>query len=128
MKRRIFAGVIASLAVVSVAWATQAHADGEAAHANATAMGQSLRAQLADASFSYEFALEQDGRLELTGHSDGITAQGAVAMAQSTAFGGGDSFCHLTFGDIEAALIVTEPATDLPQPCGVLGLAFDAAA
>src|SRR5689334_24974974 len=102
MKRRIFAGVIASLAVVSVAWATQAQAEGETApaHVNATAMGQSLHAQLADAAFSYEFALEQGGRLELTGHSEGITAAGAIAMAQSTAFGGSDSVWHLMLGDV----------------------------
>lgn len=129
MKRRIFAGVIASLIVLSVALATKAQAEGEgsAQHVNATAMGQSLHAQLADQANAYEFALVQNGRLELTGHSAGVTASGAVAMAQSTAFGGDERFCHLELGDIEATLIVEEPAQDLPQPCALLGAAYEAA-
>ena len=116
--------------MLSVAWATKAQAEGEAtaAHVNATAMGQSLHAQLAGQAHAYEFALVQDGRLELTGHSDNVSASGAVAMAQSTAFGGDERFCHLTLGDVEATLIVEEPAGDLPQPCALLGAAFEAAA
>lgn len=130
MNKRIFVGVIASLIVLSVAWATTAQAEGEAtaAHVNATAMGQSLHAQLAGQAHAYEFALVQNDQLELTGHSDGISPSGAIAMAQSTAFGGDERFCHITIGDIEASLIVEEPADALPQPCALLGAAFEAAA
>ena len=125
-KRRVLVGVIASLVVVSVAWSTKAQAEGgSSVRVDATAMGQSLRAQLEGHVHAYEFALVQHGRLELTGHSDNVTASGAVAMAQSTAFGGDERFCHLSLGDIEAALIVEEPAGNLPQPCALIGAAAD---
>jgi len=42
---------------------------------------------------------------------------------------GDASSCHVKFGEsIDAALIVTEPVQDsLPQPCAVLGAAYDEA-
>lgn len=126
--RRVLIGVVASLIVLSVAWATQAQADSpsEAAKVDVTAMGQSLYDQLRGHSESFQFAIEQNDRLELTGESGSFPPALALGLVRSDAFGGSATSCHLTLGAVEAALIVEAPRTDLPQPCAVLGVAYEA--
>lgn len=123
---RIF--VITVLVVASVAIATTALASaagGSSRTANAVVMGQSLRAQLADARV-YQFAISVDGRLEATGEKSDPSPLAAVAALRNGALGGDAVSCHARFGAVEAVLLVNAGASDT-QPCGVLGLAYEAA-
>jgi hypothetical protein len=124
---RIF--VITALVVASIAIATTAVASAAAGRStsavNAVVMGQSLRAQLAGARV-YQFAISVDGELEVTGEKSDPSPLAAVAALRNGAPSGDAVSCHARFGSVEAVLLVNAGASDT-QPCGVLGLAYEAA-
>jgi hypothetical protein len=121
----ITAVVVASIAVATTAVASAA--SGRSATAfNPVVMGESLRHQLA-AAHTYQFAISVDGRLEVTGERGDPNPLAAVAALRNGAPGGDAVSCHAQPGlNVEAVLLVNAGATDT-QPCGLLGLAYEAA-
>ncbi len=125
---RIVTAVLPAAFALSVILAATALAEGnKPAHpVNVTAMGQSLHAQLRGQAF--EFAIETDGRLDLTGEGRGVaTPAGAVELVRSDRFGGTDATCHIRLGDTEVALVIVNGDDHPALPCGVVGEAYDAA-
>jgi hypothetical protein len=122
-KRWILAA--ASVALLSIAAAASAASGPSPTRVNPVVMGESLRHQLADARV-YQFAISVDGRLAATGEHGDVSPLAAVAALRNGAQGGDAVSCHARFGAIEAVLLVNAGATDT-QPCGVLGVAYDAA-
>ena len=110
----------------SVVASAAAHAAGGPApsRVDPVAMAQSLRYQLDDARV-YQFAISVDGRLEATGEHGDTSPLAAVAALRNGAHGGDAVSCHAKFGSVEAVLLVNAGASET-QPCGVLGLAYDA--
>jgi hypothetical protein len=124
--RRIAATVLPGLAAVLVICAATAGADTPPPRVNPVVMGESVRHQLAGARV-YQFAISVDGQLAVTGERGDASPADAVAALRNGAQGGDAVSCHARFGEIEAVLLVNAGATDT-QPCGVLGVAYDAAA
>jgi hypothetical protein len=122
-KRWILAA--ASVALLSVAAAASAASGPSPTDVNPVVMGQSLRTQLADARV-YQFAINVDGELALTGEHGEPSPLAAVAALRNGAPGGDAVSCHARLGTVEAVLLVNAGASDT-QPCGVLGLAYEAA-
>lgn len=127
MRTRHFAAIaVVVLAGSLVATAAATAASGPTpSRVDPVAMAQSIRYQLEDARV-YQFAISVDGQLEATGEHGDTSPLAAVAALRNGAQGGDAVSCHAKFGGVEAVLLVNAGATDM-QPCGVLGVAFDAA-
>jgi hypothetical protein len=122
---RIAAAALPGFFAVLVIFAATAEADG-GKDVNPTAMGQSLRAQLAGV--DYQFAIATNGHLALTGEEGYASPSEALQELQLGQPGGDDTKCHLSDNGVEAVVILTNPPSALPQPCGVLGEAMEALA
>ena len=122
---KIAAIALPALFVVLVIFAASAEADGGKA-LDTTAMGQSIQHQLAGV--DYQFAIAKAGRLDLTGEAGFASPTDAISELQLGSLGGDDTKCHLSDNGVEVVVILTNPPAALPQPCGIVGEAMDAAA
>lgn len=91
-----------------------------------TAMGQSFRTQLEGV--DYQFAIARAGQLEMTGEGGYASPTEAINELELGTLGGDETKCHLSDNGVEVVVILTNPPTTLPQPCGIVGEAMDAAA
>lgn len=121
---RIAAVVLPGLFALLVIFATTAEAGGGKT-LSPTAMGQSIRAQLEGT--TYQFAIATDGRLDLTGSEGFPSPTEAVQELQYGTLGGDETKCHLSDNGVEVVVLLGNPPRDIPQPCGVVGEALDAA-
>lgn len=125
MFSRLTGIALPALFAALVIFAATAEADGGKS-LDPIAMGQSIRAQLAGV--DYQYAIAQEGELALTGEAGFASPVDAVQELQLGTLGGSETMCHLSDNGVEVVVILTDPPSALPQPCGIVGEAMDAAA